>query len=629
MPARFEFPPGEVESAEVWAPLQLNPANPGNRGGHRFYLLGRLRDGVSLSQARQELDAYVAEQDKLGPGSHHFSKQNHTLITYPLQSEVTGSIRPALWALLGATAFVLLIACGNVANLLLARAEERGREIAVRRAMGATNLELVRQFLIEGLLLAGGGALLGVLFAQGALRLILAAAEGSIPRSGEINVDGMVLLFACLLAVGTGVFFGLSPLAQLLPRSSAELLRSGTRSTATREAHWLRGALITAEMAMALVLLIGSGLMVAAFWKLQQVETGLRPEGVLTMRLALPAEVYREPGQTMAFWRNLEERLNALPGVVAASVSTGLPPVRPINANDTQVEGYTPKPGGPGHNIDYYNIVGPRYFAAQGIELAEGRLFNESDGSGSPPVLLINESTARLYYEGKSAIGRRMRPSGVPDWMTIVGVVKDVRNAGLDQPAGTELYVVNTQLPTPLRGAWISVRTQGEPAALANAVRNEVRALDASLPVANVRPMTDVLAAAQARPRFLAILLGLFSSVALGLATLGMYSVMSYAVAQRTSEFGIRMAMGAQRRDVLRLVLFRGLSLSAIGLILGAAGAAALNRTAAGVLYGAAEFSVLPVLWMGSVLMGVTLLACLAPALRATRVDPITALRYE
>lgn len=629
MPGSFQFPPGEIEASEVWLPLQLNPANPGNRGGHNYYLLGRLKAGVSLDQARQEMAAYISEKGKLGPGSHHFSVENHTLVTYPLQAEVTGSVRPALWALLGATAFVLLIACGNVANLLLARAEERGREIAVRRALGASTWELVRQFLAEGVLLSAGGAALGVLFAHFCLRMILRAAEGTIPRSAEIQMDWTVLVFACGLALLVGVFFGLAPLVQLLPRQSMEQLKAGTRSTATWEAHWMRNLMITGEMALALVLLIGAGLLMGAFWKLQRTEVGVRPRNVVTMRVALPNATYREPAQTQAFWRSLEERLRGIPGVQAASISSGLPPERPLNANDTVMEGFTPKPGGPGHNIDYWNIASPGYLAAQGIELLEGRWFNASDGAGSPFVVVVNDSIARIYYGGKSPLGRRVRPGGQDQFATIVGVVRDVRNAGLSQPVGTELYLPLHQVPVPIRTMSVSIRASGDPLALVSAVRNEVRGLDPTIPVSNIRTMEELIARSQARPRFLTLLLGLFSAVALGLAALGIYSVMSYAVTQRTSEFGIRMAMGAQREDVLRLVLTRGLTLAATGLVAGALGSMLLNRLLRGAMYGIGQFDPLPFAGMSLLLTAITVLACVAPALRATRVDPLIALRYE
>jgi putative ABC transport system permease protein len=632
MPQGFEFPAGETEPTEVWLPVQLNPASPGGRGGHRFYLLGRLRQGVTLAQAQQEMREYTVETGKKasdGQGGHMLHPTNHPLVSFGLQDEVTGSVKPALWALLGATGFVLLIACGNVANLLLARAEARSREIAIRRALGAGTGELIRQFLVEGLMLSLGGAALGVLFARITLRVLLTAAAGSLPRAGEVNIDLTVLLFSCGLAIFTGVFFGFAPLVQLIPRAASDSLK-GTRTTATREAHWLRGLMITGEMALALILLIGSGLMIGAFWRLQHVDTGLRPENVLTLQLALPGEVYREPAQTNAFWRQLDTRLNSLPGVIAASFSSGLPPQRPINANDTEIEGFKPEPNGPGHNIDYWNFTSPRYLAAMGVDVIEGRWFSDSDGPQSPPVVVINESMARIYYGGKSPIGRRVRPAFQDPWRTIVGVVRDVRNAGLDRPAGTELYLPIQQVTTfPLRGLSIQVRTRGPALAQAGPVQSEIRSIDASLPVARVRTMEDVIYRAQARPRFLTMLLGLFSSVALGLAALGMYSVMSYSVAQRTAEFGIRMAMGAQRPDVLRLVLVRGLMLASAGFVIGAGGAFALNRFLKGALYGVGEFNPLPFLAMAALLVFVTLLACVAPAWRATRVDPLVALRYE
>lgn len=630
MPDGFQFPPGEVEPAEVWTPLQINPASPGGRGGHSLYLLGRLNDGVTLPQARQEMSQYVkATGAKAGPGSHMLHPESHPLIAFDLQDEVTGSVRPALLAMLAAVGFVLLIACGNVANLLLARAEARQREIAVRRAMGATAAGLVRQFLVEGLLLSLTGATLGLGVAYGGLRLILAANAGAIPRSVEIGLNGTVLAFTIGVSVLTGVFFGLAPLLQSIPRAVSESLKSGGRTTATREAHWLRQIMIAGEMALALVLLIGAGLMIGAFWRLQKVDSGIQTRNVLTLRIALPDRVYREPAQVHAFWNNLMERVSAYPGVASASTMSGLPPIRPINANDTEIEGYKETPGGPIQNIDYWNTVGSKYFETLGVQLLEGRTLTAADDAASAPVAVVNETFARLYYPGQSAVGRRVRPGFRDPWRTIVGVVSDVRNAGLDRPAGTELYLPYAQTETAHRNAYVVLRTQGDPLSLAAAVRREVHALDPSTPVSAVRIMDDVVAAAQSRPRFLALLIGLFSGVALILAALGMYSVMSYAVAQRTNEFGIRMAMGAERSHVLRLVLRQGAILGLTGVVLGGAGAMVLNRVLKGALYGIGEFDPLPFAGMSGLLVLVTVIACLAPALRATRVDPLVALRYE
>ncbi|HEY3443740.1 MAG TPA: ABC transporter permease [Paludibaculum sp.] len=632
MPDGFQFPPGETEPAELWWTTQINPASPGARSSHRWHLLGRLNDGVSLEQARAEAAQYVnALGEKATPGgSHSFHPESHPLVMFSLQEEVTGAVRPALWALFAAVGFVLLIGCGNVANLLLARAEARQREIAVRRAMGASLTELIRQFMIEGTLLSLSGAALGLAFAWGALRLILSAAAGSLPRASEIGLDGRVLGFTVLISLATGIFFGLAPLVQSMPRALAETLKAaGGRTTATKQAHLLRRLLITSEISLALVLLIGAGLMLNAFWKLQATQTGFRPANILTMRVALPRQLYSQPAEVLAFWNKLEQRLETIPGAVSASLVAGLPPMRPVNASDTQIEGWVQKPGGPIQNIDYWNGVGTRYFETLGIPLIEGRTFTASDGADAPRVLVVNETLARIYWPGQSAIGKRMKPGFQDPWRTIVGVVADVRNKGLDQPAGTELYYPVAQSEGSFRSFYVVIRGATDPMRLAASARATVRELDPALPVAAVRTMDDVMAEAQARPRFLSLLIGLFSAVALGLAGLGIYSVMAYSVAQRTGEFGIRMAMGAQRADVLRLVLRQGLLTGMGGVVVGAAGAVALNRYLRGTLYGIGAFDPMPFVVMSAVLLLVLLLACAAPALRATRVNPITALRYE
>lgn len=631
MPKDFQFPPGETVPAEVWTPLQLDPTKPGNRGGHGYYLLGRLKPGVSLEAARQEALQYESALGSKDSMKEHFlHPKNHPLVMYGLQSEVTGSVRPALLAMFAAVCFVLLIACGNVANLLLARAESRQREIAVRRAMGASAVGLIQQFLVEGVLLSLCGAAAGLVFAYGALKLILAAAGSSLPRAAEIGLDPTVLGFTVLLSLLTGVFFGLAPLAQSLPRALSEALKAaGGRTTATKEAHLLRRLMITSEVALALVLLIGAGLMFSAFWKLQAVNTGLQPENVVTLRLALPANTYSKPAEVQQFWEELQRRVRSLPGVESASVVSGLAPVRPIDANDTEFEGFQRRPGGPLQNVDFWNVAGHNYFQTMGIQLMDGRLFTESDGANTQPVLVVNQTLASVFYPGQSAIGKRIRPGFDGPWFTVVGVVADVKNAGLDKPAGTELYFPLAQTDNNVRGAAIVVRSQRDPMQLVSAIRAEVRSLDPALPLSNVKLMTDVIAQAQARPRFLVLLIGLFSAVALGLAALGIYSVMAYSVAQRTNEFGIRMAMGAEQSDVLRLVLRQGLLLGLSGVLIGAAGALALNRILKDSLYGVGAFEPLPFLGMSLLLVLVTVLACLAPALRATRVDPVVALRYE
>ncbi|MFN7933587.1 MAG: ABC transporter permease [Bryobacteraceae bacterium] len=629
MPDGFQFPPGEVDAPEVWSPLQINPASPGARSSHFLYLIGRLKNGVSVEQARQDLTRIANEHEK--DSGHKFHPKNHPLIAFPLHEEVVGNVKPAMLTMLAAVVFVLLIACGNVANLLLARAEGRQREISIRTAMGADLRALLGQFLVEGVLLSLLGAVLGLLFAFAGLRTIVALNAGSIPRALEIGMDWRVLLFTLAVSIATGVFFGLAPLLHRFGKTVAESLKAaGGRTTASVEAGHFRRAMVVSELALALMLLIGAGLMIRAFWKLQAVETGVRPDRVLTMRIALPQQVYPENQRVVQFWDQLLKRVNGLPGVAAASMLSGMPPIRPINANDTQIEGWVQREGGPGQNIDYYQTVGDRFLESTGARLIEGRVFDERDGETATPVLVINQTMARTYWPGESAIGKRVRPNFRDPWCTVIGVVGDIKNAGVDKPSGTELFLSFRQTRGfGLRNGFLVIRTNGDPRDIARAARAEIAALDSSLPVSQVRTMDDIMALANARPRFLTALLSIFSGVALALAALGIYGVMSYLVAQRTNEFGIRMAIGARQTDVLWLVIRQGLILGGVGVALGAVGAAGLTRYLKGLLYGTDALDPGTFAAMAAALTTVVVLACFLPALRATRVDPIRALRYE
>ena len=639
LPRGFSFPPGEVVATELWAPLQIDPAKPGGRGSHYLSLLGRLRTGVSFTQAVSEMQGY--ERHPVVPngnGSHGFDPKFHTIVLAGFQDEVVKSIRPAMLVLLGAVGFVLLIACVNVANLLLARAEARRREIAVRAAIGAGLGKLLQQFIVEGVLLSLTGAVFGMLLAFGGLRLLVATNAGSIPRVEEIGIDWHVLVFTLLLSVATGMIFGLAPVMHMRMGRLHDTLKTAVgRTTGAVAANRFRSALVTAELALALVLLIGSGLMIKAFWKLQQVDAGFNPEHVLTMRIALPRRSYATSASANGFWNSILSRSSSLPGVTSSSMATELPPQRQIDANDITIEGFVPVPNGPIQNVDYWNFVSPSYFEAVGARLVDGRFLTDADGAGAPAAVAINQSMARTFWPKESAIGHRIRMEGPQGaWRTVVGVVADIKNAGLDRPAGTELYIPTLQrstIPANTNNftstAYLVIRTKGDPMPVAGAVRAQILSLDNALPVSNVKSMEDLMSADRARPRFLTLLLGLFSAVSLSLAALGIYGVISYLVAQRTNEIGIRMALGAQAGDVVRLVGATGLRLALAGTVLGAAGAFVLTRFLSGLLFGVSSVDPLTFIAMAATLGAVTLLACYVPARRASKVDPLIALRYE
>ena len=635
MPPNFQFPPGESAPARVWTPLQLDPANPGSRGSHNYYLLGRLKPNVTAQQAQAELASLVQSYgEHKAPKTHSFDPKNHTLVSYPLQAEVVSGVRPALLMLLGAVAFVLLIASVNVANLLLARAEARRREIAIRGAMGASLGRLARQFVTEGILLALFGAALGLALSYAGVRLVQLTNAGGIPRADEIVMDWRVLVFTLVISVVTGAIFGLAPIVPLLVSGISGSLKDAAGSTtAAGGAQLFRRALVVGELAMALVLLIGCGLMLRAFWKLQEVHTGMSPENVITMRVSLPSGTYSDNAKIAAFWDRLDERITHLPGVQSAAIVYGLPPLRPPNMDDTDIEGFVKREGGPIENVDFYQSVSKDYFATMGIRLMDGRLFDDRDAFGAPGVVIVNHTMANTFWPGQNAVGRRVRPSMAKDtpWFTVIGVVDDVKNAGLDRPAGTELYLPYKQAqPLGVSDMYVVMKSlSGNPGNLAGEVREQLNELDSSLPLADVRLMDDVLERAQSRPRFLTLLLSLFSITALAIATVGIYGVVSYSVARRTKEFGLRMVLGAQTGDVLGMVMKQGAGMVVIGLIAGLVTAFALTRLMASLLFGVAPTDAVTFASVTGVLAVVALAACYIPARRATEVDPMQTLRYE
>jgi putative ABC transport system permease protein len=629
MPAGFAFPPGEIDPPELWIPQQVNPANPGGRASHFQNVVGRLKPGVRIERAREEFQRIMSEQESnKSPNTHSFDTKFHTLVAYPYHDDIVGNVKPAMLVMLAAVGFVLLIACVNVGNLLLARAESRHHEMAVRKAIGASIWDLARQCLIEGLCLAALGAVAGLGIAWAALKLILAFNQGSIPRAAEVAVDWRVLLFTLAASLLTGILFGLAPLAQFAGDLPTSLKSATGRTTATAGAHWLRRAMVVSELALALVLLVGAGLMVRTFWKLQQVNIGLDPARILTMRLAVPQTQAPEPAAVRQLWDRLVERIRLVPGIEAVSLATGLPPIRPLNADDTDIEGYVKKPGGPDQNVSFYQGVAPGYFEMMRVPVVEGRAFDARDGTGAPEVVVINQTMARAFYGNDSPIGRRIRRGGNGPWRTIVGIAADVKNAGVDKPTGTEVYFPYTQADG-VRGMYLLIKTPGDPRSVISAVRSEVFQLDPTIPVAQVRLMSDVIDAATTRPRFLTVLLSLFSFIAVALAAVGIYGVMAYTVAQRTREFGIRMAIGAGSSDVLWLVLSQGMKIGLIGIALGAAGALVLTRLLRQLLFGVDSFDPATFTVTALLLTIVIMAASYIPARRATRVDPMVALRYE
>jgi putative ABC transport system permease protein len=633
MPRGFEFPPGEIDPPQVWSPLQIDAAKPGSRGSHYLYLLGRLKPGVTPPQAQSELVAYersVGEQHK-SANEHYFNVQNHTLVSFPLQTEVVGNARQALLMLLAAVCFVLLIACVNVANLLLARAEARRREIAIRSALGAGTGRLARQFVTEGLVLSACGAVLGLGLAFGGLRMIQLTNAGSLPRASEIGIDLRVLLFTVLATVLTGVLFGLAPIFSVVVKNLQDSLKDTIGSaTSNVGAQSFRRILVAGELAMALVLLIGCGLMVRGFWKLQQVSTGLNPTNVVTMQISLPGSTYPKPEQSDQFWKRLDEKIAQIPGVQSGGIAYGLPPMRPPNMNDTHIEGFVQRQGGPIESVDYYNMVTKDFFKTLGVRLTDGRVFDERDVQGSPDVVIVNQTMARTFWGNENPIGHRLQPGMSGPWCTIIGVVEDVKNAGLDKPTGTEIFLpLGQKQAEGVSSASVFLRAQGDSSSLANTVRSEVRSLDPSVPVARVQTMEQVLATAQSRPRFLTLLLTLFSAVALMIATVGIYGVISFSVAQRSKEFGLRMALGAQHKDVIGLVMKQGALLTLLGVAVGVCAAFALTRLMASLLFGVGPTDTLTFISVPLLLAVVALCASFIPAQRASKVSPMEALRHE
>lgn len=636
MPESFEFPPGEAEVSDLWVPMQIDPSLPVN--DHSVFLLGRLQPGVHLPAARAELDAFVARRDEAGAG-HRWDPEQHTLVAYNLHDEVVLAVGPALQILFGAVFFLLLIACANVANLLLSRAEARKREIATRSALGAGLPRLAVQFAVEGSVLSLLGAAAGSLIAYVSLQLIETAGAEVIPQAQDAHVDATVLFFALSMSVMTGLLFALAPLQHIVKRNLHGAIRSSAATTTrAAAAHRLQQALTVTQLALALVLLTGTGLMLRTFWNLQSVDGGFEANQVVTMSVALREEAYAGEG-ARSFWSRAEESLAALPGVTSATLTSALPPVVDGFGWGTPIPGYDPTQGGSIRVdpngvpvVDYYQVVGPGYLDTLQIDLIAGRFFDARDDAGAPKVAIVNDTMARAVWGKESPIGKRLVATIDPVPHTIVGVVSDAKNSGIDNPTGTAVFLPYRQVPATtglLRAPFIAVRAEGASDAIVAEMRSAIGDVDASLPVAQIRTLDDVVAGTQSRPRFLALVLTLFASVSLVLAAVGIYSVISYSVTERTKEFGIRIALGAEPTSVRNLELGRGLGLTGLGLLVGIGGAYALTRFLSSFLFGVSANDFATFAGVASLLALIATAASFLAAQRATQVDPLIALRAE
>ena len=632
------MPPGFTlgdQRVEAWVPLAFDPAKPGNHGNHYLFLVGRLKPDVSLSQARQEMNGLLARWKKEIPNSHTPTPDDHRLVIQPLLDDLVGSIRPKIQLLMGAVGLVLLIACVNVANLLLARAEARQKEIAIRTALGAARSRLLRQLFTESVVLALLGGTLGLLLGWVGVKAIVAANLESIPRVDEIGLDGRSLLFTLGVSLLAGFLFGLAPaLHSRAGAFFAVLKEGGQRTTAGSGRQWLRRGLVVAEVAFAAMLVIGGGLLIRSFWLLQRVDPGFDPKGVLSLEVSLPRATYGKPEQALGFYQRLLDRLSHLPGVESAAAMSGLPPSRRVDANDMVFESIPSTPDGPIQNADYWQFVTRDYFKTMHIRLIAGRTFGPTDARGTTGVAVVNQTMAKLFWPTRSPLGDRIKPMmDKAPWLTVVGVVADVKQGGLDHKTGTEVYFLADQAPETVGRAastmYVVMRTPQDPVSLASAARSEIRRLDPSLPVSSVEPMTRVVYESVAQPRFVAFLVLIFAVVALALAAIGTYGVLAYMVELRAREIGVRMALGAQAAQVLQMILSQGAWLVGSGLVLGVIGALALRRALASVLFGVAPNDPMIFTTVLLVLSVVGLLACYLPAHRATRVDPLVVLRQE
>jgi putative ABC transport system permease protein len=623
-------PPLEDEGTEVYTTVADEKTDLAERGAFVMSVLGRLKPGVTLEQAQGDIGRVAGDLARQYPEVN----DKTTAYVVGLHEQQVGKIQTALWVLFGAVGLVLLIACSNVANLLLARAAARQKEMAIRTALGAGRWRIVRQLLTESLLLAALAGVAGLLLALWGVDALVALGPESLPRLNEVHADASVFGFALLLSTLTGVLFGLAPALKASRPELEETLREGGRgSTAGRNRQRLRGLLIVSETALALVLLVCAGLLVKSFVRLVRVDPGFKPENVMTLGVSLTVQKYKEPTRRVAFVEQALERVRAVPGVSQAAFAARLPFSNSDTLGYFEIVGRPAPQNSSEKPQSYMRSITPDYFRVMGIPLRAGRYFNSQDRKGGPGAAIVNETLAREYWPDESPVGQRIRGVGVnlngdepPEW-EIVGVVGDVHHTGLDKKPEPELYFPYEQ--NTWSGGRFVVRTTVEPSTLAAALRREVMSVDKDQPVVDVKPLAQMISESVAQPRFYMILLGAFSAVGLVLALVGIYGVVSYAVTERTHEIGIRLALGATPMDVLRLMIRHGMFFALVGIAIGIAGAFAAARYMSALLFGVTATDSLVFAGVPMLLAAVALAACYIPARRATKVDPMVALRYE
>ncbi len=626
MPKEFMNPkPDDRRPPDAWAPLAVD-YNKENRRGDYLNVIARLKPGTTVEQARAEMTTITERLEQQYPDTN----SGWRAIVMPLHERFVGDIRPALMVLLGAVCFLLLIACANVANLLLARSTARQKEIAIRTALGAHRGRIIRQLLTESVMLSLTGGALGLLFAFWGVGVLTSLSPGSIPRVSEIGVDSRVLVFTLGVALLTGIIFGLLPALQASNPNLNETLKEGGRSSVegTRGGR-LRSVLAATEVALALVLLIGAGLMARSFLRLQDVNPGFDAQRVLTVGLFLPSTKYKEGPLVVAFYKELLSKVESLPGAISAGAIDTLPLDVGGNVLGFVIEGRPPQQPGDDTPDAEHRVVSEDYFRTMGIPLLRGRLFEGQDGPNAPQAIVINETMAKRYFPGEDPLGKRINlgdPQENP-WLTIVGIVRDTRHEALSAEPYSQMYAVHTQAPR--RSLALVVRTSGDPMSLVSAIRSRIADMDRDLPLSNMRTMDQILSESILRPRFNMLLITIFAVVAMVLASVGIYGVISYSVSQRTHEIGVRIALGAQPRDIFKMVVGQGLKLAVTGVGAGLVAAFALTRVMVSLLYGVEATDPVTFAAIAAALTSIVIMASYIPARRATKVDPMISLRYE